>query len=178
MQQDISGDVVTEQWLRRHRISIPRATGLFESDTAWVKVGKGGVIVEASERDKSLMAHLIGRKVLDPHHAEYSFCFMELRHAFLSRTLYKSNSVFLDQLFGVSLSDRDAASMYIAICTALGKARVRIIHAAVENRAAPSNTHLTNTAAKQHREAFTALVRALEAERTKRREEETACARP
>lgn len=169
MDQRSEGDVVTEQWLAKQDIVIPRASGLFESDSAWVKVDSNGVIVAASEKDKSLIAFFIARQMLKPCHAEYGFCFQEMRHAFLSRVTYKSNAVFLAQLFGRSVSQTDAESMYLTICTALGRPRVRLIQSVMENRATPSNTHLTRTEAAQCRAAFDHLIDAVENERAKQR---------
>lgn len=78
-------DVVTQAWLSRHAIAIPRAAGYYESSTAWVKVDNAGRISHAGLRDQTILSALISREKLTEDAQYYGFTYLDWRNAYFAR---------------------------------------------------------------------------------------------
>jgi hypothetical protein len=78
------GDSVPDGWAARHGITIPRADGIFESASAWVRV-KHGVIVGAGIKNQSILCLAISLSLLDQGAEHHGNLFKDWRAAFLSR---------------------------------------------------------------------------------------------
>lgn len=77
-------DSVPPGWAERHGITIPRAEGVFESATAWVRV-KSGVIVGAGLKNQSILSLAISLELLDQGAEHHANLYRDWRAAFLSR---------------------------------------------------------------------------------------------
>lgn len=77
-------DVVTNEWLKRYGIHIPRADGIFESSEAWVRI-KNGNIIGAGLKNQSILFMAISFGLLDQGAAHDGNLYKDWRAAFLSR---------------------------------------------------------------------------------------------
>lgn len=75
--------------------------------------GKQQRITAAWSPDVTIMGWMLTRGFLDPHHEVYAMAFMEMRHAWLSKIGYKSNSIFmaLRDVMG-SIENHSVSEMY------------------------------------------------------------------
>lgn len=116
--------VVSLEWVKQHRIQIPLASGVFESETAWVKVNARGQIVQASQKDNSILSFLLNGGWIESCHVDCALSFMELRHAYTNRMGYKSNSIYLARLGCAGVIGREEVEdAYEDICKAMGRSR-------------------------------------------------------
>ena len=76
-------DFVPAGWTERHGIEIPRADGVFESGTAWVRI-KHGVIVGAGLKNQSILSLAISLKLLDQGAEQSANQYKDWRTAFLA----------------------------------------------------------------------------------------------
>lgn len=155
-------DLVTEQWLERHRIRIPRATGVFESGTAWIKVDARGTIVAAAEKDQTVLAWLVERKILGLVDADYGIAYVTCRSADRAyrRQMGFKSSLDLSVLGGGSgLSCEQAAEVFGLMRQELGPKNCKIVEYACD-------TTRTSETPENHkppyRAAFTALGKAFD----------------
>jgi hypothetical protein len=160
--QDMEGDVVTEEWITRHAIRIPRASGVFQSPTGWVKTDGSGTIVAAGERDQTILAWLVEREVLSYADVDYAIAYVTCRsaeRAYRKQMGFKS-SLDLSLLAGGSgLSCEQAAKVFCVIRTKLGHKLVKDIEYACDT----IRTHETPDNHKPpYRKAFSALARAFD----------------
>lgn len=119
--------VVNIEWVKRHSIKIPYAAGVYESPTAWVKIGPQGEITHASEKDATIINYLVGAGYIDTCHMEASLSFMELRHAYQSKSGFKSNSVYLAKFGDGTISKADVERAYEYICNELENKSVKLV---------------------------------------------------
>ncbi|QEH36521.1 hypothetical protein OJF2_51050 [Aquisphaera giovannonii] len=77
-------DFVPAGWTERHGIEIPRADGVFDSGTAWVRI-KYGVIVGAGLKNQSILSLAISLDLLDQGAEHHANLYRDWRAAFLSR---------------------------------------------------------------------------------------------
>jgi hypothetical protein len=77
-------DFVPAGWTEQHRIEIPRADGLFESSTAWVRITHG-VIVNAGLKNQSILSVMISMNLLDQGANRHGSLYTDWKAAFLSR---------------------------------------------------------------------------------------------
>lgn len=119
-------DVVNPEWLTRHHVTIPRATGFFESETAWVKTDHTGAIIEAGEKDQSALAYLIAREILDHYHAQYAMMFQDMHQCFFRKYGYAALSTYTLEFFS-SFSVDQLDEVYERVCNDIGKKQVRAI---------------------------------------------------
>lgn len=155
-------DVVTEQWVDRHGIRIPRAAGVFQSDTAWVKIDSAGRIIAAGERDQTVLAWLVEIQTLSSHDVDYGIAYVTCRsaeRAYRRQMGYKSS---LDLSFlagGSGLSCVQAAQVFCLIRNALGRENVAIVEYACDTVRGPDTpvNYRPN-----YRRAFSALASAFD----------------
>lgn len=159
---DIEQDVVTEQWLAQHGIRIPRAAGVFQSESAWVKVSSAGKIIAAGERDQTVLAWLVENETLSSADVDYGIAYVTCRsaeRAYRRQMGYKS-SLDLSVLAGGSgLSCEQAAKVFCLTRNAIGRENVAIIEYACDTIRSPDMpaNHKPN-----YRRAFSALARAFD----------------
>ena len=84
-------------------------------------------VVDAREVDTSIAAHLVAKRQLQAFHAIYGLGLMELKHAFLSPYRYKSNSIYLAEIFGSMPSTNYAAEMYERVYKGIGRERELVV---------------------------------------------------
>ncbi len=77
-------DSVPAGWSERNGIEIPRADGVFESATAWVRI-KHGIIVGAGLRNQSILHLAISLELLDQGAEHHGNLYRDWRAAFLSQ---------------------------------------------------------------------------------------------
>lgn len=77
-------DSVPPGWAERHGIVLPRAEGVFESATAWVRV-KHGAIVVAGLKNQSILHLAISLDLLDQGAERHGSLYRDWRAAFFSR---------------------------------------------------------------------------------------------
>ncbi len=77
-------DSVPAGWAERHGIAIPRADGVFESGSAWVRI-KHGVIIGAGLKNQSILLLAISLELLDQGAEHHASLYRDWRAAFLSR---------------------------------------------------------------------------------------------
>lgn len=77
-------DFVPAGWAERHGIQIPRASGVFQSDEAWVRV-EHGVIVGAGLNNQSILCLAISLGKLDQGAEHHGNLYKDWRAAFLAR---------------------------------------------------------------------------------------------
>lgn len=158
------GDLVPEDVASREGLDVVR--------------NSRGDIVLATRRDVTLVAVLVERNVLEPHHFSYGLGLLELQHSFLSPLRHKANSIFLDQLFGGGVGSSDAIVIYQRVCRELRKDRVEaVIHACTH--AAPMNERgvFLIHEPERWREIFNRLVGIMDDVRQQMQEEREAEAR-
>jgi hypothetical protein len=159
-QQEIVGDIVTEQWLRSHRVAIPRAAGVFKSPTAWVRVDQAGTIVAAGETDQRIVAYLVERKVLNSADIDYAIAYVTCRdahRAFRKQRGYKSHLDISMLAGGDNLSCEQAAEVFSLVTREIGRKFCDIVEYACDTiRTADTPTNYRPP----YREAFSALARA------------------
>ncbi len=161
-ESDIDHDVVTEQWLSQHGIRIPRASGVFQSESGWVKVGPGGKIVAAGERDQTILAWLVENETLSSADVDYGIAYVTCRSAERAyrRQMGFKSSLDLSMLAGGGgLSCEQAAMVFCLMRNELGREECGIIEYAcdtIRSHETPSN-HKPN-----YRRAFSALARAFD----------------
>lgn len=76
-------DFVPAGWTERHDIAIPRAEGIFESQTAWVRI-KHGIIVGAGLKNQSILSLMVSMDLLDDGWVNRGHQYKDWRAAFLS----------------------------------------------------------------------------------------------
>lgn len=77
-------DSVPAGWAERHGVTIPRADGIFESATAWLRI-KHGVIVGAGLKNQSILLLAISLELLDQGAEHHGGLYKDWKSAFLSR---------------------------------------------------------------------------------------------
>lgn len=159
---DIEQDVVTRQWLERHGIRIPRASGVFQSDSAWVKVNSAGIIVAAGERDQTVLAWLVESETLNSGDVDYGIAYVTCRsaeRAYRRQMGYKSSLDLSVLSGGNGLSCEDAAKVFCLVRNAIGRENVAIIEYACDTVRSPDMpaNHKPN-----YRRAFTSLAKAFD----------------
>ena len=162
MRDDQDGDVVTEEWIQRHGIQIPRAAGVFQSGTGWVKVNGSGEIVAAGERDQTVLAWLVENQTLGYADVDYGIAYVTCRSADRAyrRQMGFKSSLDLSALSGGSgLSCEQAAQVFCLMRTEIGRENVEIVEYAcdtIRTAETPAN-HKPN-----YRRAFSALAKAFD----------------
>jgi hypothetical protein len=163
MQGDLIGDIVTPEWLERHAIAIPRASGVFQSPTGWVRVDSHGTIVAAGESDERVIAWLVARGILDNADIDYAIAYVTCRDAHRSYRKergYKS-CLHIDVLgSSSSLSCEQTAEVYSLMCRELGQKYCRIIEYAWDTVRTPETPPNYEP---PYRKAFSALAHAFRA---------------
>jgi hypothetical protein len=160
MQDAGDTDIVTEEWIRSHQITIPRAAGVFQSPTAWVKINGHGTIIAAGERDQTVLAWLVERNTLCDTDADYAVAYFTCRsaeRAYRRQMGYKSSLDLTTLSGGGSLSCEQAAMVFSLICRALGKERQVIEYACDTIRVAGLPNYQPD-----YRKAFNALAKAFD----------------
>jgi hypothetical protein len=155
--EDIKGDVVTDQWITRHGIAIPRAAGVHQSDTAWVKVNGSGTVVAAGERDQTILAWLVETGRLMNTDIDYGIAYVTCRSAERAyrRQMGFKSSLDLSMLAGGGgLSCEQAAKVFCVMRRALGHELCKVIEYACD-------TMRTADGPRKHdyRKAFSSLAR-------------------
>lgn len=78
-------DFVPTGWAEQHGIHIPRAEGIFESATAWVRITHG-VITGAGLKNQSILSMMISVDLLEGNRAtHYANVYVDWRAAFFAR---------------------------------------------------------------------------------------------
>jgi hypothetical protein len=160
MQGELTGDIVTEQWLQRHGITIPRASGVFSSAKGWVQV-EHGTIIAAAETDERVIAWLVSRGVLDNADIDYAIAYATCRDAHRSYRKERGVKSCLDvKILGSSnsLSCEQTAEVFSIMCRELGQKYCRIIEYAWDTVRTPETS-----ANKPYRKAFSALAHSFRA---------------
>lgn len=120
MQEDLWHDIVTPERAAKGDLDCRRHEAT-------------GFIRHAEVRDRSALAFLVERGILDPHHAYYAMVFEDMHRAFLRRVGHKSNSLYACEFFGPDLSDGAFESLYLRVVRELSnrscRAEGRIRHA-------------------------------------------------
>lgn len=154
---DTRGDLVTPDWLRLHGIVIPRAEGVFESESAWVKTDAQGRVVAASEKDRSVLAYLVAQGDLNELHRYYALVFVDLWNAFLRKTQHYANPVYAAEFFGADPGDSSFGGLYLKVCRKLGRGHEKTVKRGLQP-VSPATAGLNVTT---YRMAFDALARAV-----------------
>ncbi|MCE9565831.1 MAG: hypothetical protein K8U57_27720 [Planctomycetes bacterium] len=162
MRDDQGGDVVNDEWVLRHGIRIPRAAGVFQSGTGWVKVNGSGEIVAAGERDQTVLAWLVDRQILGYADVDYGIAYVTCRSADRAyrRQMGFKSSLDLSALSGGSgLSCEQAAQVFSLMRVEIGRENVEIVEYACDTIRSPETpaNHKPN-----YRRAFTALAKAFD----------------
>jgi hypothetical protein len=76
-------DFVPVGWSEQHGIHIPRADGIFESATAWVRISHG-VITGAGLRNQSILSVMISLRLVDEGEERSAMFYTDWKTAFLS----------------------------------------------------------------------------------------------
>lgn len=76
-------DFVPAGWSERNGIEIPRADGIFESPTAWVRI-KHGVIIDAGLKNQSILSLMVSMELLDAGWVNRAAQYKDWRTAFLA----------------------------------------------------------------------------------------------
>jgi hypothetical protein len=76
-------DAVPSGWAEQHGISIPRADGIFDSPTAWVRVSHG-VITGAGLKNQSILSMMISLRLVDEGEERSAMLYTDWKTAFLS----------------------------------------------------------------------------------------------
>jgi hypothetical protein len=92
-----------------------------------VKLGEDGLIAKAAEDDNSALQRMIYHELLHPYHAHYALGLLELYHAYMAPYSFRSNSIYLAQVFGATVSTDYAAEMYERVYKQLGALRFNCI---------------------------------------------------
>jgi hypothetical protein len=159
---DIEGDIVNESWLTRHCIRIPRASGTFQSETGWVKINSAGRIIEAGERDQTILAWLVEVQQLNSHDVDYGIAYVTCRsaeRAYRRQMGYKSSLDLTVLAGGSGLSCEQAAQVFCLTRAAIGRENAAIIEYACDTTRSPSTppNHRPN-----YRRAFSDLAKAFD----------------
>lgn len=163
-------DAVTEQWLDQHQIKIPRAPGLHESPSAWVKVNGRGVIVAAAKKDQTVLGWLITKGHLSRIDEEYAIAYMTTRSAFRG-TLDVVPSSLYDRIIaqGGAVSGEENAAIFQQVCRDIGRDCRKTIEYACDTPFRPNradddkdegNARLKHF---KYRPAFIALMKSFDA---------------
>jgi hypothetical protein len=162
MQDDQVSDVVTEQWISRHGITIPRAAGVFQSPTGWVKIDGRGTIIAAGERDQTVLAWLVERNTLSYADVDYGIAYVTCRsadRAYRRQMGYKSSLDLSVLSGGGGLSCEQAAQVFSLVRASLGREDCGVIEYACDTVRIPDAP--TNYKP-NYRRAFTALAKAFD----------------
>lgn len=159
---DIEDDVVTGQWVERHGIRIPRASGVFQSETAWVKLNSTGKIIAAGERDQTVLAWLVECQTLDSADVDYGIAYVTCRsaeRAYRRQMGYKSSLDLSVLAGGDGLSCEQAAMVFCLARNAIGRENLAIVEYACDTVRSPDTpvNHKPN-----YRRAFSELARAFD----------------
>ena len=160
--EDIAGDVVTDQWIARHGIRIPRAAGVFESGTAWVKINGSGVVVAAGERDQTVLAWLVSQKRLANSDIDYGIAYVTCRsaeRAYRRQMGFKSSLDLSALSGGGGLSCEQAAQVFCLMRREIGPKLCAIVEYACDTVRAPGSPSGYNP---PYRSAFAALAKAFD----------------
>lgn len=76
-------DFVPAGWAEQYGISIPRADGIFESTTAWVRVAHG-VVTGAGLKNQSILSVMISLRLVDEGEERSARLYTDWKTAFLS----------------------------------------------------------------------------------------------
>lgn len=153
--------VVNEQWIKRHSIHVPFAPGIYESSSAWVKIGNQGEISQAAEKDLSILMFLVKGGWIEHCHIDCALSFMELKHAYTSKSYYKSNSIYMAKLNdAVNIRREDVERAYEFIIKTLGKKGQKIIEYACDNACDMKSGCQTESANNVYRQAMERLLKA------------------
>ncbi|WP_435018478.1 hypothetical protein TA3x_000452 [Tundrisphaera sp. TA3] len=74
-------DVVSDTWLQRHKLPRPTAPGLYESDTAWIRVDCARRITHAASKDPSLLSWMLAKGQVEPQAEWYGKVYLDWRSA-------------------------------------------------------------------------------------------------
>jgi hypothetical protein len=160
MDQEQASDVVNNQWLTRHGIRIPRASGVFQSKSAWVKTNTTGDIVAAGEKDQTVLAWLVEKQILNSGDVDYGIAYVTCRsaeRAYRKERGYKSS---LDLPFlsgGTGLSCEQAAQVFCLMRRYIGQRNCSIIEYCCDH--IRTSDDVKN---QPYRKAFTALAKAFD----------------
>ena len=160
--QEPQEDVVNDQWILSHGINIPRAAGVFQSETAWVKIDNRGAIVAAGERDQTILAWLVEQETLNSADVDYGIAYVTCRsaeRAYRRQMGYKSSLDLSILASGGGLSCQQAAMVFCLMRTAMGRENCDIVEYACDTIRMPDlpANHKPN-----YRRAFTALAKAFD----------------
>ena len=161
MTEQTEGDVVTQQWLDRHRIAIPRAAGVFQSATAWVKIVSGSVVA-AGEKDQTVLAWLVDNGTLGSQDVDYGIAYVTCRsaeRAYRRQKGFKSSLDLAALSGGGGLSCEQAAQVFCLMRAELGRENLAVIEYACDTCRGPDGKSNYRPA---YRKAFTALARAFD----------------
>jgi hypothetical protein len=162
MQDAPDTDIVTEQWLAHHRIRIPRASGVFQSPTAWIKVNGSGVIIAAGEKDQTVLAWLVETEVLSSVDVDYSIDYVTCRsaeRAYRKQRGFKSTLDFSLLSAAGGLSCEQAAKVFCLVRRSLGHKFSSIVEYACDTHRSADTPSNYNP---PYRQAFSALGRSVE----------------
>ncbi len=76
-------DFVPGGWTEQHGINVPRADGIFESPTAWVRIAHG-VITGAGLKNQSILSMMISLRLIDDGEERSARLYTDWKTAFLS----------------------------------------------------------------------------------------------
>lgn len=156
--QDNSGDIVTDQWLSSHRINIPRATGIHQSTSAWVRVDNKGTIVAAGVADQRVIAWLVHKQILNSSDVDYAIAYVTCRDAHRRCRKERGYKSALDlQLAGSSVSCEQGAEIFSLMRRQLGAKYTEIIEYAWDTHFRPNTPENYRP---PYRKAFNALPKA------------------
>lgn len=153
--------IVNKRWIEMHSIHIPFAPGVYESSSAWVKIGTKGEIAQAAEKDLSILMFLLNGGWVEHYHIDCALSFMELQHAYLSKSTYKSNSIYMAKFNDlVSIGRDDIEKAYEFIGREIGRKGQRIVEYACTHPCDIKSGCQTAEANNVYRQAMDMLLKA------------------
>jgi hypothetical protein len=152
--------VVNGEWISKHGIKLKYADGIHESSSAWVKVS-GGIVTQASEKDNSILNYLVTFGFIEICHMDCALSYMELRHAYTSKSSYKSNSIYLSKFItGADISKRDVERVYEYIFSGIGKKAEKLVIYACDEKCDSKSGCQNEPVANAYRKALETLLAA------------------
>ncbi len=160
----IGTDIVTPEWLDKHAIRVPLKPGDYRSETAWCRVDRHGIITHAEEMDRSIKAELLRRDLLEEHHVYYANVFLDMRRYFKRIVDYSGNGLYALEFFSTDNSGI-LSTLYLRVCRHMGRDAERMVSHACDMRYHERNRQFVDPYVDKYREAFEALVKAIDSAR-------------
>lgn len=125
---------------------------------------QNGTIRYAKSSVVSVMDKLIDRRILDELHGYYANVLLDLQRYFQRRVAYRGNSIYATEFFSTSNSGI-LETLYLRVMRKLTREQERLIYSAAGMRYHPANDPFIFPHTIAYREAFDALVSAIDSVR-------------